>query len=104
MPERDAMTRCAHLEPWYDPRTMTTSTSREIRLASRPKGWPTPENFTLTQVALAEPDEGQVLVKNLYMSVDPYMRGRMNDVKSYAPPFQIGQALDGGAVGEVVSS
>jgi len=83
---------------------MTTTESREIRLASRPKGWPTPENFTLAKVELGAPGEGQVLVKNIFMSVDPYMRGRMNDVKSYSPPFQIGQALDGGAVGLVVVS
>jgi NADPH-dependent curcumin reductase CurA len=78
--------------------------SREIRLASRPQGWPTPENFELAGVGLDAPAEGQVLVRNLCMSVDPYMRGRMNDVKSYVPPFQVGRPLDGGAVGEVVES
>jgi NADPH-dependent curcumin reductase CurA len=65
---------------------------------------PTPENFTLATVEVPAPGEGQVLVRNLYMSVDPYMRGRMNDVKSYVPPFQVGQVLDGGAIGEVVVS
>jgi len=51
-----------------------------------------------------EPGPGQVLVRNTYLSVDPYMRGRMNDVKSYVPPFQVGQVLDGGAMGEVIAS
>jgi NADPH-dependent curcumin reductase CurA len=78
--------------------------SLEVRLASRPNGWPTAENFELVEVDVPRPGDGQVLVRNLVMSVDPYMRGRMNDVKSYVPPFQVGQPLDGGAVGEVVES
>src|SRR6266851_2315507 len=77
---------------------------REIHLASRPHGWPTAENFALVQVATPPLADGQVLVRNRYLSVDPYMRGRMNDVKSYVPPFQIGQPLEGGALGEVVES
>src|SRR2546428_12874079 len=77
---------------------------REIHLASRPHGWPTAENFALVQIATPRLADGQVLVRNLYLSVDPYMRGRMNDVKSYVPPFQIGRALGGGAVGEVIES
>ncbi|MBW4719031.1 NADP-dependent oxidoreductase [Saccharothrix obliqua] len=80
------------------------STALEIRLASRPQGLPTPENFELAEAPVPTPGPGQLLVRNLVMSVDPYMRGRMNDVKSYVPPFQVGQALDGGAVGEVVAS
>ncbi len=84
--------------------TNTPQTSREIQLAARPEGWPTDENFRLTEVTLPELQEGQVLVRNLYMSVDPYMRGRMNDVKSYVPPFQLDAPLDGGAIGEVVQS
>jgi NADPH-dependent curcumin reductase CurA len=83
---------------------MPATSSREIRLASRPTGWPTPDNFSLARVDVPAPADGQVLVKNLYISVDPYMRARMNDVKSYVPPFQIGQPLDGGAVGEVIES
>jgi NADPH-dependent curcumin reductase CurA len=83
---------------------MASVTSAEIQLASRPRGWPTPDNFTLARVEVPSPSDGQVLVRNLFMSVDPYMRGRMNDVKSYVPPFQIGQPLEGGAVGEVVES
>src|SRR5437899_10129383 len=77
---------------------------REIHLASRPRGWPIPENFALVRVETPPLGDGQVLVRNRYLSVDPYMRGRMNDVKSYVPPFQIGQALEGGAVGEVIES
>jgi NADPH-dependent curcumin reductase CurA len=65
---------------------------------------PTPDNFRLVEVAVPEPAEGQVKVRNLVMSVDPYMRGRMNDVKSYVPPFALDAVLDGGAVGEVVES
>jgi NADPH-dependent curcumin reductase CurA len=79
-------------------------TGREIRLASRPHGWPTADNFQLATVDVPEPAEGQVLVRNRVMSVDPYMRGRMNDVESYVPPFAVGAALDGGAVGEVIAS
>lgn len=79
-------------------------TSREFRLASRPNGLPAADNFSLITTEIGEPSEGQVLVKNEVLSVDPYMRGRMNDVKSYVPPFQIGAALEGGAVGRVVES
>ena len=80
------------------------TTTREIHLASRPHGTPTPENFRTVEVTLPELTDGQVLVRNTFMSVDPYMRGRMNDVKSYVPPFQIGAPLDGGAVGVVEQS
>jgi NADPH-dependent curcumin reductase CurA len=83
---------------------MTKIVSREIRLASRPNGLPAAENFSLEQTELAPLQEGQVLVRNLFMSVDPYMRGRMNPGKSYVPPFEVGKTLDGGAVGEVVES
>jgi hypothetical protein len=77
---------------------------REIRLAARPVGEPKPTDFELATVDVPEPADGEVVVRNVAMSVDPYMRGRMNDVKSYAPPFQLGAALEGGAVGEVVES
>ncbi len=83
---------------------MSTTLSREIRLKSRPIGMPTAVNFELAQVELPAPSEGQLLVKNSYMSVDPYMRGRMNDTKSYIPPFQLGEVLTGGAIGQVVQS
>ncbi len=79
-------------------------TSREVRLKSRPVGTPKAENFEVASVTLADPGPGEVLVKNLWMSVDPYMRGRMYDRESYVPPFQIGEALQGGAVGQVVAS
>ena len=83
---------------------MQTILSREIRLTSRPTGLPTAENFELAQTEL-EPLKGpQVLVRNLYMSVDPYMRGRMNAGESYIPAFELGKPLEGGAVGEVVES
>lgn len=83
---------------------MTAIMSREIRLASRPRGLPTAANFTLAQSVLEPLHDQQVLVRNLFMSVDPYMRGRMNDAKSYVPPFALGKPLDGGAVGEVIES
>ncbi len=79
-------------------------TGREIRLASRPQGWPVPENFTLAEADVPALASGQILVRNIAMSVDPYMRGRMNDVKSYSAPFALDQALDGGAVGQVIAS
>jgi len=82
----------------------TPTTSREVRLAARPTGWPTTENFNVATVDLPELQDGEVLVRNAVMSVDPYMRGRMDDRPSYVPPFQVGAALEGGAVGEVVVS
>ena len=78
--------------------------SREICLASRPVGMPAAENFALASRELAAPGAGEVLVQNKFMSVDPYMRGRMYDRASYVPPFQIGEALQGGAIGVVVES
>ncbi|GAA3003249.1 NADP-dependent oxidoreductase [Kitasatospora albolonga] len=83
----------------------TVVTSREIRLAARPVGAPGPEHFSLATVELStDLAEGQVLVRNTWMSVDPYMRGRMDDVESYLPPFALGAALQGSAVGEVIAS
>ncbi|BCJ39162.1 NADP-dependent oxidoreductase [Actinocatenispora thailandica] len=73
-------------------------------MAARPDGWPTAETFELATVEVPAPADGQVLVRNTLMSVDPYMRGRMNDVESYVPPFEVGRPLDGGAIGEVVES
>ena len=83
---------------------MTTITSREIRLKQRPTGLPSAENFELVTVTLPKPGPGEVAVRNLYMSVDPYMRGRMVDRKSYVPPFALGETLQGGAVGQVIES
>src|SRR5215831_20308076 len=78
--------------------------SREVRLAARPVGMPKQSDFALAERELPEPADGEVLVRNIYMSVDPYMRGRMNDVKSYAPPYAIGEPMYGGAVGRVEQS
>ena len=78
--------------------------ARAWHLKSRPSGMPTLENFELREIDLPRVEDGQLRVKNLWLSVDPYMRGRMNDVKSYVPPFQVGEPLEGGAIGEVVES
>jgi NADPH-dependent curcumin reductase CurA len=83
---------------------MPETMSREIRLRNRPAGLPSPRDFELVAVPMPTLKAGEVLVRNLYMSVDPYMRGRMYDRPSYVPPFQIGQPLQGGAVGMVVKS
>jgi NADPH-dependent curcumin reductase CurA len=80
------------------------TTNKQIRLASRPSGWVTADNFTLTEEALPEVGQGQLLVRNIFMSVDPYMRGRMNKAKSYVPSFQVGEVLQAGVVGEVIAS
>jgi NADPH-dependent curcumin reductase CurA len=76
----------------------------QIVLASRPSGWPTAANFALTEADQPALADEQVRVRNLFMSVDPYMRGRMNDVKSYVPPFRLGEPLEGGAIGTVIES
>lgn len=73
-------------------------------LMQRPNGMPTPADFALKDYALPELGDGMVRVRNSWLSVDPYMRGRMNDVKSYVPPFTLGEPMTGGAVGEVVES
>jgi NADPH-dependent curcumin reductase CurA len=78
--------------------------SREWRLAARPVGEPKASDFSFKSVSLADLGPGQLLVRNDWMSVDPYMRGRMNDVKSYVPPFKLGEAMTGAAVGTVLAS
>jgi hypothetical protein len=78
--------------------------SREIRLAARPRGLPAAGDLVLEEVELPDPVDGQILVRNAFVSVDPYMRPRMNDVRSYVPPFAVGEPLTGGAVGQVVAS
>jgi NADPH-dependent curcumin reductase CurA len=78
--------------------------SKEIHLASRPNGMPTKDNFKLAEVEMRAIKDGEILIKNHWMSVDPYMRGRMMDMESYVPPFQIGEPLSGGAIGEVIES
>jgi NADPH-dependent curcumin reductase CurA len=77
---------------------------RAWHLKSRPQGLPTAENFALEPLDLPRLEDGMVRVANRWLSVDPYMRGRMNDVKSYVPPFAIGAPMEGGAVGEVIES
>ena len=78
--------------------------ARAWHLKSRPKGMPTADNFELKDVDLPPVEDGMVRVANRWLSVDPYMRGRMNDVKSYVPPFALDAPLEGGAVGEVAES
>jgi NADPH-dependent curcumin reductase CurA len=82
---------------------MTTST-REIQLAARPVGWPGHDDFRVVETTLPDPRPGEVVVRNTFLSVDPYMRGRMNDTRSYLPPFRLDAPMDGGAVGEVIAS
>jgi NADPH-dependent curcumin reductase CurA len=77
---------------------------RAWHLKGRPSGMPTLDNFELKDFALPPLDDGMIRVRNHWLSVDPYMRGRMNDVKSYVPPFQVGEPMDGGAIGEVIES
>jgi NADPH-dependent curcumin reductase CurA len=86
-----------------DPAT-TAMRNREIHLASRPSGVPTAANFALVEKQVRPPEDGEVVVRNSFISVDPYMRGRLNDVKSYLPPFRLDAVMDGGAVGEVIQS
>jgi NADPH-dependent curcumin reductase CurA len=78
--------------------------SREIHLTAYPKTAPTADNFKMAEVDIASPGEGQVLVGNKWLSVDPYMRGRMSGVRTYIDPFALGAAMDGGAVGQVLES
>ena len=80
------------------------SINRQIHLVSRPAGEPTTDNFRLVEAPMPAVQDGQVLVRNHYLSLDPYMRGRMNDAKSYADPQPLDQVMMGGTVGEVVES
>ena len=83
---------------------MTDYAAQQIHLVSRPTGMPTLDNFKLVEVELEAPGKGQVLVKNRYMSVDPYMRGRMRPEGVYAAPYALNQVMYGGAIGEVIES
>ncbi|WP_246944827.1 NADP-dependent oxidoreductase [Bacillus pinisoli] len=83
---------------------MMDGMNRKILLASRPKGMPDESNFEMTHGPIPEIKEGEVLIKTLYLSVDPYMRGRMSDAKSYAEPYKVGEPFVGGIVGKVVES
>jgi NADPH-dependent curcumin reductase CurA len=78
--------------------------NKEIRLASRPAGTPTLETFQFVETEVPQPSDGEVLVRLLYISVDPYLRGRMREGSSYVEPFQVGQVIKGAAVGEIVES
>ncbi|WP_240792318.1 MULTISPECIES: NADP-dependent oxidoreductase [unclassified Salinibacterium] len=80
------------------------SKSIQIQLAERPSGWPTDDTFRTVTVDLPELGDGEVRVANEFVSVDPYMRGRMDDVKSYVPPYVLGETMEGGAVGRIVAS
>jgi hypothetical protein len=82
----------------------TPDHNRRVILASRPTGAPTPANFRLEDGAVPVPAEGQVLLRTVYLSLDPYMRGRMSDAPSYAPPFAVGEPLGGGTVCRVAAS
>jgi len=81
-----------------------SDTMKQIVLASRPKGAPTPENFRLEELPLPTPGEGEVLVRVHYMSLDPYMRGRMDDAESYAACIPVDGKMEGGSVGEIIAS
>jgi NADPH:quinone reductase len=83
---------------------MDTVKNRQILLASRPAGMPTLENFRIVDAELPQPKDGEVLIRTLYMSVDPYMRGRMSDRKSYVPPFTLNDVITGSVVAEVIES
>ncbi len=78
--------------------------NKQILLAQRPVGLPKESDFKLVESAIPKPAEGQILVRSLFLSVDPYMRGRMNDAKSYAPPVKLGEVMVGGVVGEITQS
>ncbi|RZQ64323.1 NADP-dependent oxidoreductase [Amycolatopsis suaedae] len=80
------------------------SGATEVRLAARPEGTPKPSDFDVVATDVPRPAPGQLLVRNLWVSVDPYMRGRMSEAKSYAEPYALGKVMHGGAVGEVVES
>jgi NADPH-dependent curcumin reductase CurA len=80
------------------------TTSREWRLVARPRGEPAAEDIELAEVELPEPADGEVLIRNAWLSVDPYMRARMNETRSYVASFRLGEAMTGGAVGRVEAS
>lgn len=83
---------------------MINSISTQIQLVARPVGWPSPSDFATVQIALGQLSPGQIRVVNEFISVDPYMRGRMSAAKSYSAPFGLGEVMTGGAVGRVVES
>jgi N-terminal domain of oxidoreductase len=102
----------AGLEPWRGEIvslrakevSMVARVNRQILLKSRPEGMPSLDNFTLKQGSVPEPRDGEVLMRTRWLSLDPYMRGRMSAAKSYAKPVEVGATMVGGTVGEVVAS
>src|ERR1700723_2884344 len=83
---------------------MAAGMTRQILLKSRPEGAPSLDNFELAQRPMPEPADGEVLIRTRYLSLDPYMRGRMSAAKSYARPVEVGEPMVGGTVGEIVAS
>ena len=83
---------------------MSQQINHQIVLAKRPSGKPESANFRLEASSIPAPEDGQVLCKTIFLSLDPYMRGRMNEGKSYAPPVEIDEVMGGGTVGQVIES
>jgi len=83
---------------------MNTDINHRIILAARPDGVPKKNDFRLVETPVPEPGKGEVVVRSIYLSLDPYMRGRMNDTKSYAKPVGIGEVMEGGVVGQIAAS
>lgn len=81
-----------------------TNANLQVLLRRRPKGAPVPEDFEIVETPVPEPQEGEVLIRHQYLSLDPYMRGRMAEAKSYAKPVELGEVMEGASVGEVVAS
>ncbi|QOT00329.1 NADP-dependent oxidoreductase [Brevibacterium sp. JNUCC-42] len=83
---------------------MNEATNNQILLTSRPVGTPTSNNFAFITSSIPQPNDNQLLIRTLYLSVDPYMRGRMNNQESYIPPFQLNEVITGGSIGEVIET
>jgi NADPH-dependent curcumin reductase CurA len=83
---------------------MSDLKNRQVLLVAYPEGEPKPSDFELVETNVSAPDEGEVLCRTIYLSLDPYMRGRMNEAKSYAKPVELGTVMEGGCVGEVIAS
>jgi NADPH-dependent curcumin reductase CurA len=96
--------RDGHLDKRAQGGTMTATKNRQILLAARPRGEPAPDDFRLVEAEIPEPGPGQMLLRTIYLSLDPYMRGRMNAGPSYATPVEVGEVMEGGTVCAVVKS
>jgi NADPH:quinone reductase len=83
---------------------MIPNSQKQILLSSRPEGVPANRNFKFIDTSIPKPNENEILIRTLYLSVDPYMRGRMQNVKSYVEPFKLNEVITGGVIGEVVES